>query len=159
MRAENTVHSTEAATSLPASSEVAEVARRFAETWANPNIDRFMALLHHDVHLTQPLSPPIVGKPAARREFELMFRLFPDLRGEVDHWAADGDHLMIAWRLRTTIGRDLYEWRIADHLRVEDGLIIERDALYDSIALMTKILRSGPSAWVKSMKLLGWLKE
>ncbi len=148
----------ETATSLPPSQTVAEVARKFTDTWARPNIDRFMELLHNDVRLTQPLTPPIIGKAAARREFELMFRLFPDLYGEVDHWAADGDYLMVAWRLHATIGHDLYEWRIADHLRVQDGLIIERDALYDSIALMNRILRAGPSAWLKSMKLLGWLK-
>ena len=153
----NADSSTESMTPLPTSSGVEDVARAFARTWANPNIDRFMELFHRDVRLTQPLSPLIVGKSAARREFERMFRLFPDLHGEVDHWGAERDHVMIAWRLRTTIGRGIYEWRIADHLRVEDGLIIERDALYDSIALMTRILRSGPSAWVKSMKLLGWL--
>ena len=159
MSARNPDPAAEALTPAPISPGVADVARAFARTWANPDIDHFMELLHRDVRLTQPLSPPILGKPAARREFERMFRLFPNLHGEVDHWSADGDYLMIAWRLRAAIGRDLYEWRIADHLRVEGGLIIERDALYDSIALMTKVLRSGPSAWVKSMKLLGWLKE
>ena len=159
MSARNLDQSPGTLTPAPISRGVAEVARAFTQTWANPNIDRFMELLHDDVRLTQPLSPPIVGKPAARLEFERMFRLFPNLHGEVDHWGADGDYLMVAWRLRATIGRDWHEWRIADHLRVEEGLIIERNALYDSMALMARILRSGPSAWVTSMKLLGWLKE
>ncbi len=139
------------------SDELARVAEAFTYVWANPNINRFMELLHPDVRLTQPLSAPIYGKPAARREFEAMFRLYPDLCGEVDHWSADGDFLMIAWRLRATIGRNLHEWRIADHIRVKDGLIIERDALYDSVSLMGKIFRAGPRAWIKSAKLLGYL--
>lgn len=134
------------------------VALEFAEVWAHPDIERFMRLLHPEVHLYQPITPAIVGRDAARREFTRLFRLLPDLHGTVDHWAADGDFLMIAWRLSATWGRaEPYEWPIADHLRVQDGLIIERRALFDSVGLFGAMLRGGPGAWMKFARYRGYL--
>jgi ketosteroid isomerase-like protein len=138
--------------------EVAAVAARFAEVWAQPRLDAFIELLHPEVVLHQPITPPIVGRDAARREFERLFRLLPDLCGTVDHWAADGDFLLIAWRLRATWGWSApYEWPIADHIRVRDGLIIERRALFDSVGLFGAMLRGGPAAWVAYARYRGYL--
>lgn len=138
--------------------EVAAVAAGFTDVWAHPRIDAFIELLHPDVVLYQPIAPPIVGRDAARREFTRLFRMLPDLRGTVDHWAADGDFLLIAWRLRATWGHGTpYEWPIADHIRVRDGLIAERRALFDSVGLFGAMLRGGPSAWLSYARYRGYL--
>jgi ketosteroid isomerase-like protein len=138
--------------------EVAEVASRFAHVWAHPDIDAFIELLHPEVRLYQPITSPIVGRDAARREFSRLFRLLPDLRGTVDHWAADNDFLLIAWRLRATWGRSTpYEFHIADHIRVRDRLIIERRALFDSVSLFGAMLRGGPGSWLSYARYRGYL--
>lgn len=130
--------------------EVAHVATRFAALWANPDLGGFRELLHPDVRLYQPMAPTIVGRDAALREFTHLFRMLPDLHGTVDHWAADGAFLMIAWRLRATFGSGArYEWPIADHVRVQDRLIIERRALFDPIGVFGAVVRGGPSAWMR----------
>jgi hypothetical protein len=56
------------------------------------------------------------------------------------------DLALIAWRLSFTLGRAPYELRIVDRLVVADGLIREREAYYDSLALMFELLRR-PRAW------------
>src|SRR6188474_2510722 len=138
--------------------EVARVAARFAEAWAHPQVDAFIELLHPEVRLYQPITAPIIGRDAARLEFTRLLRLLPDLCGTVDHWAADGDFLLIAWRLRATWGSAApYEWPIADHIRVRDGLIIERRALFDSVGLFGAMLRGGPGAWVKYARYRDYL--
>ena len=49
--------------------------------WAAPAVDRFVALLHPDVRLLQPVTKPMVGREAARREFARLLRFLPDMRG------------------------------------------------------------------------------
>jgi ketosteroid isomerase-like protein len=39
----------------------------FTAAWAHPDVDRFISLLHPDVTLLQPVTPPIRGRDAARR--------------------------------------------------------------------------------------------
>jgi hypothetical protein len=139
-------------------SGVAHVAARFTELWAHPQLDGFIELLHPDVRLCQPLTPPIIGRAAAREEFARLFRMLPDLNGTVDHWGADGNFLMIAWRLRATWGKgSLYEWPIADHIRVQDRLIIERRALFDPLGVFVAMLRGGPSAWLSYARYRGYV--
>lgn len=137
---------------------VADIAERFARAWADPRVERFVELLHPDVQLYQPITKPIVGREAARREFTRLLRLLPDLHGSVDHWAADGDFLLIAWRLKATWGgRASHEWPIADHIRVRDGLIAERRALFDPIGVFGAMLRGGPRSWLAYARYRGYL--
>ena len=58
--------------------DVGDVARMFAEAWAAPQVDRFVALLAEDVVLLQPVTPPVVGRAAARTEFTRLLRWLPD---------------------------------------------------------------------------------
>ena len=131
---------------------------RFALAWANPELDRFMALLHPEVCLLQPVTKPIRGREAARREFARLLRWLPDLRGTIDQTAVRGDLALIAWRLAFTLGRSPYELRIVDRLVVEGGLIREREAYYDSHALMIALL-GRPSAWPGYWRYRGFLPE
>ncbi len=134
----------------------AELARRFTEAWAHPNVERFVALLAPDVRLLQPVTPTIVGSDAARREFTRLLAWLPDVHGVVDAWAASGDTILIAWRLRFTLGRAPFELRIVDRLVTRDGVIAEREAYFDSLRFLLATL-SRPAAWKGYLRYRGCL--
>ena len=136
--------------------DVAEVARLFAEAWATPQVDRFVALLAEDVVLLQPVTPRVVGRDAARREFSRLLRWLPDLCGTVDAWSATGNTVLIAWRLRFTLGGAPFELRIVDRLEVRDGLIAEREAYFDSLRFLLATL-ARPRAWPGYLRYRGYL--
>jgi ketosteroid isomerase-like protein len=135
---------------------VRRVVAEFGAAWAAPRVDRFVALLHPDVTLLQPVTAPIRGREAARAEFAKLLAWLPDLCGTVDHAAADGDVALVAWRLRFGLGGAPYELRIVDRIVVADGLIHEREAYYDSLGLMLALLRR-PRAWVGYWRYRGYL--
>lgn len=140
----------------PPDAAAADLARRFAEAWARPAVDRFLAMLAPDVRLLQPVTAPVVGHAAARREFGRLLEWLPDLRGTVDSWSASGDTLLIAWRLTFTLGRAPFELRIADRIVARDGLIVEREAYFDSLRLMLATI-ARPSAWLGYWRYRGFL--
>jgi ketosteroid isomerase-like protein len=135
----------------------AEIARGFADAWARPDVERFVALLASDVRLLQPVTPPIVGREAAREEFTRLLRWLPDVRGTVDEWSACGDTLLIAWRMRFTLGRSPVEVRMVDRIVARDGSIVEREAYFDSLRLVLAIV-ARPSAWPGYLRYRGWLR-
>ena len=136
--------------------EVRSVADRFAAAWETPQLERFVELLHPDVRLLQPVTRPIVGREAASEEFSRLLAWLPDMRGTVDRTAVHDDTLLIAWRLRFTLGKGPYELRIVDRIVVADGLIREREAYYDSLALMIALVRR-PSAWAGYWRYRGYM--
>lgn len=136
--------------------DVAEVARLFAEAWAAPQVERFIALLAADVVLLQPVTPRVVGREAARREFTRLLRWLPDLCGTIDAWSASGSTVLVAWRLRFTLGGGPYELRIVDRLEVRDGLIAEREAYFDSLHFFLTTL-ARPRAWIGYLRYRGYL--
>jgi ketosteroid isomerase-like protein len=129
---------------------------RFAAAWAHPGVERFVAMLAPDVLLLQPVTPPVRGRDAARREFARLLRWLPDLCGVVDQWGHDGDTTLIAWRLRFTLGRTPFELRIVDRLVVRDGLIVEREAYFDSLRFLLATL-GRPRAWPGYLRYRGYL--
>ena len=136
--------------------QLRSVAEGFARAWATPQVEQFVALLHPDVRLLQPVTKPIVGRQAAREEFTRLLAWLPDLRGTVDHSTSHENTLLIAWRLGFTLGSAPYDLRIVDRIVVADGLIREREAFYDSLGLMLALLRR-PSAWVGYWRYRGYL--
>ena len=144
----------EASSVAPDPSE--EIVRRFAEAWAQPRLERFLALLAPDVLLLQPVTPPVRGHAAARAEFARLLAWLPDLVGTVDRWAAQGDTVLVAWRLRFTLGRRPFELRLVDRIVHRDGLIAEREAYFDSLRFLLATLRR-PSAWGGYLRYRGYL--
>ena len=136
--------------------DVQAVIDGFTAAWANPDLDRFMALLHPDVAAAARDEAGIHGRDAARAEFAKLLGWLRDLRGTVDHTAATGNVALIAWRLAFTLGRRPYELRIVDRLVVADGLIREREAYYDSLGLMIALL-GRPSGWLGYWRYRGFL--
>jgi ketosteroid isomerase-like protein len=136
--------------------DVPAVIAGFTDAWAHPELERFMALLHPDVCLLQPVTKPIVGRAAARAEFAKLLAWLPDLRGTVDQAAVDGDVALIAWRLAFGLGGRPYELRIVDRIVVANDLIREREAYYDSLGLMLTLL-GRPTAWSGYWRYRGYM--
>jgi ketosteroid isomerase-like protein len=140
-----------------AADEGTRIVERFRDAWAKPDLERFMELLHRDVCLFQPVTPTVVGIDAARKEFSRLLHWLPDLRGAVDSWGAGEDgQVLIAWRLRFTLGGRPFELRIVDRIVLADGLIREREAYFDSLGFLLATLRR-PSAWLGFLRYRGFL--
>jgi ketosteroid isomerase-like protein len=133
-----------------------ECVRRFAEAWAAPRVEGFVALLAPDVLLLQPVTPPLRGRAAAEAEFARLLAWLPDLVGTVDRWAVQGDTTLVAWRLRFTLGRRPFELRLVDRIVWREGLIAEREAYFDSLRFLLATLRR-PSAWGGYLRYRGYL--
>ena len=121
-------------------------AHEFRTRWAAPTADRLCELLHEDVRLVQPASPPVVGRENARRMFTGLFNWLPDMRGEVDQWRGADNLLYIEFRLMATIGGQHVEWPAVDRFTLRDNLAAERVSFFDPSALMGAILQH-PSTW------------
>lgn len=132
------------------------VVEGFTKAWAKPRLETLIALLHPEVLLRQPVTPPIHGRDAARAEFARLLHWLPDLHGRVDRSAVDGDTALIAWRLRFPLRGGAHEVSIVDRLVVERGLIREREAYFDSLALVAMLLRR-PREWAGYLRYRGFL--
>src|SRR5205823_6042061 len=82
----------------------------FTEGWRAPKgpdtfVEHFSSRLAPDVRLVQPQLPPVVGLHGFEQRFvRPLFELIPDIRGEVERWAAGGDTVYIELTLRGTLG-------------------------------------------------------
>lgn len=140
----------------PDASQANDVLQRFTEVWARPTVDGFVAALDPEVRLLQPVTPVVIGREAARREFSRLLRWLPDVRGEVDEWSSSGNTLFIGWRMKFVLGSRPFELRIVDRIVFRDGLILEREAYFDSLRfLVATLLR--PTAWLPYLRYRGYL--
>jgi SnoaL-like domain len=122
--------------------------------------EHFCRLISPDVRLRQPQLPPMRGHAAFRDSFvKPTFGLIPDIHGEVERWAANGDTIYIELTLHGTIGRRKIAFRACDRLSMRDGLAIERESYFDPAPLLGAVLRS-PSAWPRFVRVqLGTLSR
>jgi ketosteroid isomerase-like protein len=124
----------------------------FIEGWRAPRgpesfAAHFGSMLAPDVRLIQPQLPEAVGVRAFEEQFvKPVFALFPDIRGEVERWAARGDSLYIELTLHATLGRRPVSWRVCDRVTLRDGVAIERESYFDPAPLVMAIART-PRAW------------
>jgi ketosteroid isomerase-like protein len=122
-------------------SEAAEFVERFAAAWADPAPESLAALLAEDGVLVQPLSPRTVGRQAWRDEFARTQRVMPDLRATVHRWSVAGEHLYIDFTLSATFGGRPIAWDVVDRITLRDGLVTERIAYFDGLALALEFLK------------------
>jgi ketosteroid isomerase-like protein len=143
--------------SQPASaSQASSAAERwlegFTEGWRAPRgadafAEHFRPMLAPDVRLIQPQLPTVTGVRGFEEQFvRPMFALFPDIRGEVERWAAREDVLYIELTLRATLAGRPVSWRACDRVTLKDGLAVERESYFDPAPLLAAIARS-PRAW------------
>jgi ketosteroid isomerase-like protein len=111
-------------------------------------------MLAEDVRLIQPMVPTLVGRRAfAERFVQPLFALIPDLRGEVERWAARGDAIYIELTLRGTVGGRPLAWRACDRITLRDGRAVERESYLDAASLIAAIARR-PAAWPRFVPFL-----
>jgi hypothetical protein len=94
----------------------------------------------------QPLEGEIRGLDEAGAAWRRSFAVIPDLRGEVLEWAERDGFLVISVRLYGSIGGEPVEWITSDHIRLKDGLVVERIAYFDPLPLIGTVL-TRPRAW------------
>jgi ketosteroid isomerase-like protein len=126
--------------------QAAEFVERFTDAWQRHSAEPLNALLTDDVVLIQPLMPRLSGKAAARREFERLFRLIPDLHADVHGWASDNDVVFVDFTLRGTFGGAEISWPVVDRIRLRDGLVAERVSYFDAVPLLVQAIKR-PSGW------------
>ncbi|MFD8098040.1 nuclear transport factor 2 family protein [Nocardia fluminea] len=118
----------------------------FIDFWDRPSVDRIPEILHPDVVLTQPMSPPMHGIAAAQREFAQIWRFLPDLRAHVDRWRGDDNVVFIEFRLLAHVGRHRIEWPNVDRMILRDGKAIQRMNYFDPLPVLPIVLKH-PSLW------------
>ena len=130
----------------------------FTRGWRAPGgaesfASHFREMLAEDVRLIQPQLPPIVGRRAFEEEFvRPLFALMPDIRGEVESWAARDGTLYIELTLRGTLGGRPLSWRVCDRVTLRDGVAIERESYFDSLPLLAAVLRT-PRSWPRYLRV------
>lgn len=124
----------------------------FIEGWRAPEgPERFAAhfrpWLAPDVRLVQPQLPDATGWRAFEEQFvRPLFALMPDVRGEVERWAARGDRLYIELTLNATLGGRPLSWRVCDRVTLCDGVATERESYFDPTPVLAALART-PRAW------------
>jgi len=73
------------------------------------------------------------GAEAAASDFLLLFKYFPDLRGEVVSWARNDTEIMINWRFVITKKRHC---PVIDKFSFVGGLVSYRQAYFDTVMLL-----------------------
>jgi ketosteroid isomerase-like protein len=140
------------ATATESKASVEAFVEAFADNWRAPAgaaglVESFLPLLHEDIRLVQPQIPDLVGYDQFRTGFaEPLFALMPDLRGEVEDWAARGDVVYIQVRLHGTLAGRPFEFRSCDRITLRDGRATERVAFMDPGPLVAAALIR-PRAW------------
>jgi hypothetical protein len=122
----------------------------FGEGWQRPKpdgfLDHFLPAFHPAARLVQPTLPPATGHAEIEERFRELFALFPDYVVTVDDWAARGDVVWIGVTHRTSVGRREASWRGVDRIVLEDGMLRERVAFFDSMATVPPALLD-PRTW------------
>jgi ketosteroid isomerase-like protein len=130
----------------------------FIDGWRAPRgpeqfAAHFRSQLSGEVRLIQPQLPMAVGHRGFEEQFvKPLFALMPDIRGEVERWAARGDHLYIELTLHATLGGRPLSWRVCDRVTLHDGVAIERESYFDPAPLLTALARS-PRAWPRFLRV------
>jgi hypothetical protein len=129
--------------------------RFFAQGWEKPKpeafLTHFLARVHPEARFEQPTMPVGHGTAGFERGFRELFELFPDYLVTVEGWAARGEVVVIRITHWPT-GAGGPSWQGVDWITLEDGLIRERIAYFDSAATLPAALRA-PRTWPQ---LLRW---
>jgi ketosteroid isomerase-like protein len=124
-----------------------DFARRFAEFWAAPAVERLDGVLAERVRATAPMMSTTDTLAEGKRVFAELFELIPDLTGEVHRWGATADGVLIEFTLSGTVGGRPVSWDAVDRFVVgEDGLATERVSYFDSAPIALTVARR-PRAW------------
>jgi hypothetical protein len=140
----------------PASASSSSAAERwlagFIEGWRSPRgpdsfAEHFRPMLAPDVRLVQPQLATVTGLRGFEEEFvRPLFAVFPDIRAEVQRWAAREEVLYIELTLHATLAGRAISWRACDRVTLKNGVAVERESYFDPAPLLAAIARS-PRSW------------
>ena len=125
--------------------EKAEFADFFAEGWAIGATDPERFFEHFgggatdDMRMRQPLTRDFRGPGALRELFTPLFEALPDLVGRVVRWGPTEDGVIVELELRSAATG--IAWTTVDVIELRDGLIASRQAHFDPLPLLFRILR------------------
>jgi ketosteroid isomerase-like protein len=114
---------------------------RIGATQPQRFFDHFGSRMTADAVMIQPLTPVGYGPRGLRAQLEPVFRLIPDLRGEVVRWGRSEDGVLIELALRGTLGGRPIEWVTLDRIVLRDGRMAGRRAHFDSLPLIGALAR------------------
>jgi ketosteroid isomerase-like protein len=126
--------------------QTTEFVRGFADGWrigaTQPErfFEHFGRRLAPDAALVQPLSPVVRGPRGLRALFAPLFRVMPDLRGEVLRWGATEDGLLVELALRGTLAGRPVAWTAVDRIVLRGGRIAARRSYFDPLPLVGALL-------------------
>ena len=113
--------------------------RRFGEVWAAPSPERLNTLVHPDAVFVQPIEREVHGHAEAAAFWRRLFRLVPDLRGEIVSWGHRGGVVYIELRMTGTLGGRPIEWTTLDRIHLDAGKVRHRTANFDPLPLIAAI--------------------
>ena len=119
----------------------------FCAAWENATLDSLMSLLPDDVILVQPLSPPLMGKHAARRAFAKILFQYPGLYGKDFSGLGDDHRVMISWTMCVPVGRRFLQVPIVDDFEFAGGTVKKRTAYFDSGLIVRAVAKSPSALW------------
>jgi hypothetical protein len=129
----------------------------FSEGWRAPSgpeqlATHFERVLEPGIRLIQPQLPDLVGFDEFRSGFVApLFALIPDIRGEVERWAAKGDSLYIEVTMHGTLGGRPVRFRACDRVALRDGKAVERETYLDPLPLLVAVA-TRPRAWPRFLR-------
>jgi ketosteroid isomerase-like protein len=129
----------------------------FQAGWRAPRdaasfVAHFAPILAGNVCMVQPQAPITTGIDQFRRVVvEPLFTLAPDIRAEVDGWAAHGDVIYIAITVRATIGGRPVSWHVIDQVTLRDGAAVQRVSHFDPTPLLRAIV-TRPRSWPRFLR-------
>jgi ketosteroid isomerase-like protein len=131
--------------------------REFSAGWSAPAgpeqfVAHFERVVDPEIRLIQPQLPELVGIEEFRSGFVApLFALMPDIRGEVERWAARGDTIYIEVTMHGTLGGKPLRFRACDRVTLRDGKAVERETYLDPTPLLAGAA-TRPKAWPRFLR-------
>ena len=120
-------------------SECEAFVARFAEIWSDPEPQRYQELWTEDGTLLHPgMEKPLPADKIADYVQSLQ-KVAPDIRLEVDRWAAKGPDVLIEWTIRATWQDDEVSWKGVDRFTLRGDRAIEGIAYFDTLPLWARL--------------------
>ncbi len=112
---------------------------RFGARESEAFFRHFGPRMHPDTVLIQPIARPARGPRALQELFGPLFKVIPDLVGDLKRWGETADGVFIELTLRGHLGGRPVEWTVVDRIILEDGLIRERQSYFDPAPLLKAV--------------------
>lgn len=114
------------------------VARAYVAAFESGDPDRIAALVTDDFvnEHTAALGDGSVGRDEYRRRLPLFLAAFEGLHYDVEDVVADGDRVVVAYRMRACHDDHPVDLRGVFRLRIEDGLVAHRVDYWDALTFL-----------------------